>query len=252
MLRGKNKNREDFNQPHSPIGVGCVAHVGFVNRTSKVAQVKDPLDGTASAGGSSLGAPDSPVEGRCASESADHGSGGYGPFITDGFISLVGSLDKTPVRILRDTGATETFVVESVLPFSVQSNTGNSVLIQGIGMQTMSVPLHKIVLNSDLVQGEIIVGVRPALPVPGVHVILGNILAGDRVWPCGPVPPMVSIEQRDFEQNASAAEFPEVLRAACGVTQSKSCAQAANDSGELADVKCLFPPLPNLLRLSNS
>ena len=50
----------------------------------------------------------------------------------------------------------------------------------------MSVPLHKIELISNLVRGEVIVGMRPALPVPGVHFILGNILAMDRVWPTGP------------------------------------------------------------------
>lgn len=40
--------------------------------------------------------------------------------------------------------------------------------------------------------GEIIVGVRPALPVEGGHLILGNDLASKRVWADVPVSPIVS------------------------------------------------------------
>lgn len=45
-------------------------------------------------------------------------------------------------------------------------------------MGYVEVPLHKVHLTSDLVIGEVVVGVRPSLPVPGVEVILGNDLAG--------------------------------------------------------------------------
>lgn len=49
----------------------------------------------------------------------------FGPFITDGFISLVGdSENKKQVKILRDTGASESFVSETALPFSSLSSTG--------------------------------------------------------------------------------------------------------------------------------
>lgn len=71
----------------------------------------------------------------------------YGPFITDGFVSLVGSADKVAVKILRDTRASESFILESILPFSPQSSTGCSVLIKGIGLQTFSAPLHRLVLQ---------------------------------------------------------------------------------------------------------
>ncbi len=48
-----------------------------------------------------------------------------------------------------------------------------------------SVPLHQVTLNSGLVVGDIIVGTRSQLPVEGVQVILGNDLAGDKVWADG-------------------------------------------------------------------
>ncbi len=85
------------------------------------------------------------------------------------------------MRILCDTDASESFILESTLSFSTVSSLGKSVLVQGIALTCMSVPLHKVVFQSELVNGEVIMGVRPALPVGGVDVILGNNLAGERV-----------------------------------------------------------------------
>ena len=67
----------------------------------------------------------------------------YSPFVTEGYVSLLGSDVQVPVKILRDTGVSESFVLESVLPFSLETDTAISVLIQGIGLNTLSVPLHK-------------------------------------------------------------------------------------------------------------
>ena len=61
------------------------------------------------------------------------------------------------------------------------SATGENVLIQGIGMDVISIPLHKINLKSDLISDTVIVGVRPELPVKGVSMFLGNDLAGGKV-----------------------------------------------------------------------
>lgn len=44
------------------------------------------------------------------------GGSDYFPFVTDGLVSLVGSSNRVPVKILRDTGASESFILESVLP----------------------------------------------------------------------------------------------------------------------------------------
>ena len=41
--------------------------------------------------------------------------------------------------------------------------------------------LHNIYLSSDLVTGLVAVGIRPSLPFKGVHLLLGNDLAGDKV-----------------------------------------------------------------------
>ncbi|XP_073704576.1 regulator of nonsense transcripts 1-like [Garra rufa] len=45
---------------------------------------------------------------------------------------------------------------------------------------------------SQLVNGEVIMGVRPSLPVEGVEIILGNNLAGECVWPVMAPSPIVT------------------------------------------------------------
>ena len=42
-------------------------------------------------------------------------------------------------------------ILKGLLPFSEVSATGKNVLIQGIGMNIISVPLHRINVKSDLI-----------------------------------------------------------------------------------------------------
>lgn len=116
----------------------------------------------------------------------------FAPFIRDGFVSMVGSDTKIPVKILRDMAAFDSYIVDSVLPLSADSDTGELILSRGMGLNILPIPLHKLVLDCELMQGEVSVGVRPALPVEGVHVILGYGLAGSRVWTNVPVSPVVT------------------------------------------------------------
>ena len=98
-------------------------------------------------------------------------------------MSVLGTDTQVPVRILRDMGALESFVVESVLSFSSVTDTGSCVLIKGMGMQLFSAPLHRFSLSCALVKGQVSMGVRPSLPVQGMAIILGNDLAGNKVRP---------------------------------------------------------------------
>ena len=43
----------------------------------------------------------------------------YESFVSQGTVSFVGSGEENPVTILRDTGATHSLVLESVLPFQI-------------------------------------------------------------------------------------------------------------------------------------
>ena len=148
---------------------------------------------------------------------------GFEAFVSDGFVSLPGSNTKVAVKILRDTGAKDSFVLDSVLGFSPDTDTGNCVLVQGMGLTTLCVPLHKVNLSCSLVVGDVHLGLRPALPIDGIDVILGNDLAGNRVWADGfpPIKPRPVIEERENCEQ----EFPEVFTA-CAVTRAVTRARA--------------------------
>ncbi|XP_036965436.1 uncharacterized protein LOC119025698 isoform X3 [Acanthopagrus latus] len=67
--------------------------------------------------------------------------------------------------------------------------------------------------------GEVAVAVRPALPVDGVTMILGNDIAGSRVWADVPPPAIVaSAPLVTTEPDKSVTDFPEAFRA-CAVTR---------------------------------
>ncbi len=174
----------------------------------------------------------------------------YGPFITTGFVSLVNCPVKVSVKILRDTGSSESFILDSKLTFSSESSTGNSVLIQGIGLEIFSAPLHRIQLESELVNGEVEIALRPSLPVEGVDLILGNNLAGNRVWRAV-VPPVVkTIPTLSAEADVSAQDFPDVF-VSCAVTRAMSAKKnVIQDKEELEEMS--FDPLVNFSLLPSS
>ncbi len=105
------------------------------------------------------------------------------PFIHDGFVSLKGDLyNATPIKILRDTGSSQSLLLTDTLPFSNDSYSGSNVLIKGLdSVDYSSIPLHNVHLASKLVSGPVKVGIKPSLPFKGINLLLGNDLAGDKV-----------------------------------------------------------------------
>lgn len=85
-----------------------------------------------------------------------------------------GSDDTVQVKILRDSGTALIFD-ESILPFYEKTDSGDRILMRGMGLNVLPVPVQRKCLHCELVQGKVPVAVRPALPVEG---ILGNDLAG--------------------------------------------------------------------------
>lgn len=71
-------------------------------------------------------------------------------------LSLVGSDNPVLIKLLRDTGARHSFIVKSVLPFLPKT-----VLLKGMEIDSC----HNMVLDCELVQGIVSVGVHPALPL---------------------------------------------------------------------------------------
>ena len=83
--------------------------------------------------------------------------------------------------MLRDTGASQSFLLTDALQLSEATSCGSNVLVQGIEMGFVTVPLHMVHVQTDLVPGWFKVVVRPALPVPSVVSIMGNDAAGGKV-----------------------------------------------------------------------
>ena len=89
--------------------------------------------------------------------------------------------NSNPVKILRDTGASESLLLAGSLPFSCVSFTGTNVLIKSVDSSEFTlIPLHNAYLSSDLVSGHV-ASIVPSLLFDGVHLLLGNDLAGSKV-----------------------------------------------------------------------
>lgn len=73
-------------------------------------------------------------------------------------------------------------MLEELLDDTGNSFSGEEVIVKGVGGGSI-VPLHFVHLRTGYVSGEVKIGVSCELPVPGVHVLLGNDLAGDKVVP---------------------------------------------------------------------
>ena len=154
----------------------------------------------------------------------------YKSFISEGVVSLVGDENSSQkVKILRDTGATQSLMLDSVLPLTENSFTGANILISGVEMGVSEVPLHEVNIKSSLINGNIVIGMRPSLPVEGISLILGNDLAGEKVM----VDPRVVEKPRDDEKTEKLAEKFRGIFPASVVTRSmKAKKEAIKEQGK--------------------
>ena len=154
----------------------------------------------------------------------------YKPFISEGVVSLVGDENSSQkVKILRDTGATQSLMLDSVLPLTENSFTGANVLISGVEMGILEVPLHEVNIKSSLINGNIVIGMRPSLPVDGISLILGNDLAGEKVM----VDPRVVEKPRDDERMEKLAEkFPGIFPDSVVTRSMKAKKEAIKEQGK--------------------
>ena len=154
----------------------------------------------------------------------------YKPFISEGVVSLVGDENSSQkVKILRDTGATQSLMLDSVLPLTENSFTGANVLISGVEMGILEVPLHEVNIKSSLINGNIVIGMRPSLPVEGISLILGNDLAGEKVM----VDPRVVEKPRDDENTERLAEkFPGIFPASVVTRSMKAKKEVIKEQGK--------------------
>ena len=114
--------------------------------------------------------------------------------------------------------------------FSEMTSCGTTVLIQGVECGIINVLLHNIYLSSDFVTGLVAVGIRSSLHFKGVHLLLGNDLAGDKVV----VDPLLtSTPFVDQLPDLIEQEIPD-LYPSCAVT--RAMAKKVNQNNGMQDI----------------
>ena len=74
-----------------------------------------------------------PCETGLATSNSDHIMEMFEPFIQNGFVSLLDDFSEAkPIRILRDTGSAQSILLESTLPLSDSTYSGDNVLLKGV------------------------------------------------------------------------------------------------------------------------
>ena len=140
---------------------------------------------------------------------ADH-TGGFAPFIVEG------KVNGKSLRILRDTGASQTLLLKEATSGSAGSFTGVNITIKGVVGKGCKIPLHRVDLDCELAKGAVLVGVVQELPVEGISMLLGNDLAGSKVVT---EPKMVTQPDDDADTEKLTAFYPGIFPA-CAVTRS--------------------------------
>ena len=83
----------------------------------------------------------------------------YRPYVSVGSVSLVDSISTSVlVKILRDTGATQTLMSKHTLPFGKSSATGKSIVVQSIEGGFRKIPLHRVNLYQRMMMQHLATG----------------------------------------------------------------------------------------------
>ena len=83
---------------------------------------------------------------------------------------------------------------------SGNTSAGANVLLQGVDPGFQSVPLHHINLNSDFVSGQVVVGLRPTLPVEDSSLLFGIDMAGHKAIMARIISEEPSYEENEFKK----------------------------------------------------
>ncbi|XP_069173591.1 uncharacterized protein [Procambarus clarkii] len=105
----------------------------------------------------------------------------YRPFMSKGWISIRGQ-PEVEVGILRDTGANQSLIARSLIGDGRRLAGSGKMKVYGL-LSESDMPVCAVQLRSEYVSAEVMLGVCPDIPVPGVQVILGNDLCGTKVLP---------------------------------------------------------------------
>ncbi|XP_069179705.1 uncharacterized protein [Procambarus clarkii] len=103
----------------------------------------------------------------------------YRPFMSKGWISIRGQ-PEVEAGILRDTGANQSLITRSLIGNDRRLAGRSKMRVYGL-LSESDMPVCAVQLRSEYVSAEVMLGVCPDIPIPGVQVILGNDLCGTKV-----------------------------------------------------------------------
>ena len=151
-------------------------------------------------------------------------------FTFEGLVSLGKEGPTHSVKVLRDTAASQSILVHDALPGISRKFTGENVLVSDL-TSTFNIPLAEVYLECPLIKSLVKVAVKKGkLPLPGVHLLLGNDLVGSLV-----VPNVITVD-KPLNKNAHDTTNP---APSCVVTRS----QAKQDSCKSPSKVLSMPPL---------
>ena len=159
----------------------------------------------------------------------------FQPFRCEGSVSASEDSPSIPVSILRDTGASHSIVVRSIVPFVEDSYTEEFVVLKGINGCT-TLPLCRLYLRCGIISQSVTVAVQDSLPVEGVTFLLGNDIAGCCVIP----DPVVCSNPLNFDPALKLTEENPGLFPSCAVTRSQSRDTAKDTDVDLDNVDELY------------
>ena len=153
----------------------------------------------------------------------------YKPFVTQGSVTTHHK-ERRPVKIVRDTGGSQSLLLKSSAPGIEGYYTGEKVTILDFH-GPLAMPLAQIYLDCPLIQGKVIVAVceKESLPISNCDFILSNDLVGGKVFPL--------LKTKDSPLNYDPTEeltsTQPLIFPVCAVTRSQTRKQAP------------LPPTPN-------
>ena len=167
-----------------------------------------------------------PCETGLATSNSDRIMEMFEPFIQNGFVSLSDDFSEAkPIRILRDTGSAQSILLQSTLPLSDSTYSGDNVLLKGVDTSLgsyPSAPLHQVYISSSHVNGPVTVGITSSLPIDGIDFLLGNDLALGKV--------VANSLVTDMPSNCQQLDPVSNLDPACVVTRASKEQESITDT----------------------
>ncbi|CAI9733981.1 Hypothetical predicted protein [Octopus vulgaris] len=135
-------------------------------------------------------------------------------------IDATSDSSSTPksVTLFRDTSEEQTLLKYDAIPISMLTSLGKEVLIKGVTTGYDSIPLYQIHFDCKYVVGPVTVGLGTTFLIDGVDLLLGNDIAGDKVYA---VPIVQSKPETDQETAKLETLYPGIFPE-CAVTWSQT------------------------------